>query len=204
MKLLSTGAEASVYAAGNRVYKHRKVKAYRHPELDRKLRRERMHRETNILEKVRKLGIPAPQLIERDEEQATLGMQLLEGPLLRDALDRKWKRYAPQIGKRIAQLHAADIIHGDLPTSNMIAVNMKDIALIDFGLSFISQKVEDRAVDLHLLRQALESKHHKIAGKCYPAILATYRRAYPKAKEVLARLELVEQRGRYKGKGDKL
>ena len=37
----------------------------------------------------------------------------------------------------------------------------KDFAifLIDFGLGYISRKVEDKAVDIHLLKQALEAKH---------------------------------------------
>ena len=34
-----------------------------------------------------------------------------------------------------------------------------EISFIDFGLSFFSTKVEDKAVDLHLLKRALDSKH---------------------------------------------
>lgn len=206
MELLSQGAEATVYADAKHVFKHRRVKSYRHPALDRKLRYERMHREANLLEKLAALGIAAPRLIERDEQQATLTMERIPGVLLRDALDRNWKRYAPVLGKRIAQLHAAEIIHGDLTTSNMIVRAARDsrektnIALIDFGLSFVSQKVEDRAVDLHLLRQALESKHHTVAARCYRAIIATYVKHYAAGRAVVQRLTVVELRGRYKTK----
>ena len=66
---------------------------------------------------------------------------------------------------------------------------------IDFGLGFFSTKAEDKAVDLHLLKQALESKHYKNFEKLYKTILKNY-----KHKDVLKRLEKVELRGRYKGK----
>ena len=42
----------------------------------------------------------------------------------------------------------------------MILVEDK-IYFIDFGLGYISNKTEDKAVDLHLLKHALEAKHFK-------------------------------------------
>lgn len=204
MKFLSTGAEATVYLADGHVHKHRKVKSYRHPELDRKLRYERMHREANLLEKLTQRDFPVPKIIARDEENATLTLERIPGKLLCDVLEQNWRTYAAVLGKRIAELHAANIIHGDLTTSNMIVRQAKEkraeLVFIDFGLSFISQKVEDKAVDLHLLREALESKHYRVATQCYRKILAAYRKAYPKSREVFSRLAQVEQRGRYKGK----
>ena len=197
------GAEAILVRVGSAIEKRRAVKSYRHPELDHKLRYERMHREANILEKLQKLHIPVPQLLERDEENAVLRMSYINGKLLRDVLERDSARYAAEMGKRIAQLHAANIIHGDLTTSNMMVRGIgkkRELVLIDFGLSYISHKIEDRAVDLHLLRQALDSKHHRISEKCYAAILRAYQKQYRDARAVLKRLAQVEQRGRYKGK----
>src|SRR3989338_6220467 len=55
------------------------------------------------------------------------------------------------------EIYNNNIIHHDLTTSNMISKKDK-IFFIDFGLSFFSTKIEDRAVDLHLLKEALESK----------------------------------------------
>lgn len=197
------GAEAVLTKVGSVMEKRRVIKSYRNPTLDRKLRYERMHREANILEKLQKLNVPVPKLLDRDEENAVLRMEYIDGKLLRDVLECNWQRYAAEIGKRIAQLHTANIIHGDLTTSNMMVrgVGKKELVLIDFGLSYISHKVEDRAVDLHLLRQALDSKHHSISEKCYAAILRAYQKQYRDARAVLKRLEQVEQRGRYKGKG---
>lgn len=199
MRMLATGAEATIIRVGAHIRKHRQVKAYRHSELDRKLRTERMHREANLLEKAAQIGVAVPQLIARDEQSATLVLEHIDGKLLRDGLEGDWKHYAGMIGKSIAALHGADIIHGDLTTSNML-VRDGQLVLIDFGLGYISPKIEDKAVDLHLLRQALESKHYRVAEKCFAAILRAYAKRYRKAPEVLARLAQVEQRGRYKGK----
>ena len=69
------------------------------------------------------------------------------------------------------------------------------VYLIDFGLGFHSHKIEGKAVDIHLLIQALKAKHFKIADKAIEIILKSY-----KNKEVLEKLKIVESRGRYKEK----
>jgi len=83
---------------------------------------------------------------------------------------------------------------------NIDITNMKDnnfkIYLIDFGLGFHSSKIEDKAVDLHLIKQALESKHFKHFQALFKAFLSSYN---PKDKvKILSQLEKVELRGRYK------
>ena len=91
-------------------------------------------------------------------------MPFINGKKLSEHLDEfpltKQKQICKQIGKSIAKLHKNNIIHGDLTTSNMILKDNKTY-FIDFGLGFISQRYEDKAVDLHLLKQALEAKHFR-------------------------------------------
>ena len=92
-------------------------------------------------------------------------MQAIEGKRISENLDKftpkKQKKICEKIGENIAKLHEANIIHGDLTSSNMILHvdenNFKDVYFIDFGLGFISPKVEDKAVDLHLIREAFEA-----------------------------------------------
>jgi|SRR3989338_5836223 len=67
---------------------------------------------------------------------------------------------------------------------------------IDFGLGFISNRIEDKAVDLHLIKQALEAKHFTIHKECEKIILKNYN-SKDKIK-VLEQLKKVESRGRYK------
>ena len=75
-----------------------------------------------------------------------------------------------------------------------------EVYFIDFGLSFFSQKIEDKAVDLHLLRQALESKHYKVFNKAFKLVLKGYKRESENYDDIMNRLEKVEARGRNKGK----
>ncbi len=73
------------------------------------------------------------------------------------------------------------------------------IFFIDFGLGFISKKTEDKAVDLHLLRQALEAKHFKNWEELFNSVIEGYKSLKPEeSKKILERLKAVEKRGRYK------
>ena len=67
---------------------------------------------------------------------------------------------------------------------------------IDFGLGFISKRIEDKAVDLHLIKQALEAKHFSIHKEAEKIILDNYN-SKDKSK-VLEQLKKVELIGRYR------
>ena len=71
------------------------------------------------------------------------------------------------------------------------------VFIIDFGLGFISKRIEDKAVDLHLIKQALEAKHFQNWEDLFNSFSEGYQ-DYKEAKEVLSRLKKVESRGRYK------
>ena len=198
MKLIAQGAEAKIYRTDNKIIKDRIKKDYRIKEIDERLRKQRTKREAKIFEKLSRLNFPAPKLIKTNNEQK-LEIEFIKGPKIRDILEKSdYKKLSEEIGKKIAILHNNTIIHGDLTTSNMIL--NKEIYFIDFGLSFFSHKIEDKAVDLHLLKQALESKHYKIWEQAFESALEGYKREAKDSSEVLKRLEKVEKRGRYKGK----
>jgi len=71
------------------------------------------------------------------------------------------------------------------------------VFFIDFGLGFHSDRIEDKAVDLHLISQALQAKHSLIYEKAFKAVLLGYRSS-KNYKKTIRRLEIVEKRGRYK------
>ena len=71
------------------------------------------------------------------------------------------------------------------------------VYIIDFGLGFISPKIEDKAVDLHLIKQALEAKHFLHHKELFETFLKGYKTSKESAK-VLEQLKKVEARGRYK------
>jgi TP53 regulating kinase-like protein len=195
MELIAQGAEAKLFKDGSILIKHRIKKDYRIKEIDLPLRQFRTRRESKILQKLEALKFPAPKLLKFDDKDMKIEMEFIDGKKLADHLEKlDYKKICWQIGERIAVLHKNDVIHGDLTTSNMI-LKGGTVYFIDFGLSFFSRRAEDKAVDLHLVKQALESKHYTIWEDCFKEIAAAY-----SDKEVLARLEKVEGRGRYKSK----
>jgi len=75
-------------------------------------------------------------------------------------------------------------------------INNFKVYFIDFGLGFHSKRIEDKAVDLHLIRQALEAKHFLYWKAFFESIIKGYN---SKDKtQILKQLEKVESRGRYK------
>ena len=57
-------------------------------------------------------------------------------------------------------------------------------------VSFFSKRIEDKAVDIHLFRQALESKHHQIWRDAFKNFLLGYKKA-DDYKEIMLRFEQV-------------
>lgn len=198
MKFIAQGAESKLFLSKDRIIKDRFRKTYRIKEIDDRLRKSRTKREAKILDKLKKIGFPIPRLIKTNETD-TLEIQYIKGKLLRNILDNdNCISLGKEIGGKVAILHTNNIIHGDLTTSNMIL--NKEIYFIDFGLGFFSEKIEDKAVDLHLLKESLESKHSEIWEKSYKAALEGYTKKAADGEDVLERVKLVEKRGRYKGK----
>ncbi len=196
--ILARGAEAVLIQKDNLVIKQRIKKSYRLPQIDDKLRKLRTRQESRILEKVSSI-INVPKVLETDEQNKEITMQFIEGKRLSDHLESlDYNQICQEIGKSIAKLHDSDIIHGDLTTSNMILENKSNqLFFIDFGLSFHSSRIEDKAVDLHLIKQALEAKHHTIFKECFSSVLEGYMLSSSYEK-TLSQLKKVEARGRYK------
>lgn len=197
-EIIGKGAEAIIYRDKDIVTKDRISKSYRHPIIDSNLRKFRTRREAKILDTLKKINFPGPGLISSCDKEMKINMSFIEGKKLRDVMDNDYLVYSEEIGKLLGTLHSHGIIHSDLTTSNMILGNK--IHFIDFGLSFFSDKAEDKAVDLHLLDRALESKHYKIHKQCMHFVMKGYKETCKDSKEVLKRLEKVQQRGRNKNK----
>ena len=101
-----------------------------------------------------------------------------------------------ETGRLIGVLHANDIIHGDLTTSNIL-VNGKDIWFIDFGLAEKTDEVETKGVDLHVFTEAFESTHSALMD-LLDDFYTGYREGNPDGGgDVITRAEEVAKRGRY-------
>jgi len=233
--LISQGAEAKILLDKDRniIIKDRTIKSYRHPKLDEKIRKSRTRSEAKLLEKASQI-INTPKVIKTNKFE--IEIEYLPGERLSETLNQKEEKeqfkIMNQIGKQVAKLHDADIIHGDLTTSNTILLkntthskiikskNSKEIKqveekslnttkntsesgvradkiyIIDFGLGFISSRIEDKAVDLHLIKQALEAKHYQNHEALFKNFLKSYN--LKEKDKILEQLKKVESRGRYK------
>ncbi|KAJ1658129.1 serine/threonine-protein kinase bud32 [Dispira simplex] len=189
MQLIQQGAEAKIYAltfyGKEAIAKERFPKTYRHPVLDKKLTARR----------VIQAGIDTPALYYIDGSRNIIYMERIQGCTVKQYLlsytDDKviYDGTAEKIGKSLATLHAIDIIHGDLTTSNLyLRESTNSLVLIDFGLSFISNLVEDKAVDLYVLERAFLSTHPN-SQALFDKIIQVYLEHSASGKQVYARLE---------------
>jgi Kae1-associated kinase Bud32 len=196
-EIIQRGAEAVIVKSGDSVIKRRVKKGYRLEEMDKRIRKNRTKREGRILEKVSKI-ISVPKIFNVDDREMEIRMEYLDGLKLSESLDdiEEWESVCKKIGENIGKLHDESVIHGDLTTSNMILVN-DEVYFIDFGLGFGNGRTEDKAVDLHLIRQALEAKHFERWEEYWGEILKEYE-GCAGSEKVLKQLEKVERRGRYK------
>ena len=128
------------------------------------------------------------------------------------------------LGHTVAVLHSGNIVHGDLTPSNIIlkiknepAVDTltlndaKDIIinnknydymyLIDFGLSSVaessSSNLEDKAVDLYVLKRAIISSNPK-GEELFDNAMKIYEKECSGGTEIIEKYKKVEMRGRKK------
>jgi Kae1-associated kinase Bud32 len=199
IKILQRGAEALIYLKEGFVFKERIKKGYRITILDEIIRKKRTKSEANLLKKAYELKIDVPRVF--SVEDNVIKMEYIQGEKLKDIFSSlgKEKRsiICKKIGEYIATLHNANIIHGDITTSNFLIKDDK-VFLIDFGLGFHSTRIEDKATDLYILQQALKSTHFNIFNDLWEDILNSYKKNYKGSEAIIKRLEEINKRGRYK------
>ncbi len=216
-KLLHKGAEASLFYGhwfGKEViFKHRIIKDYRIEQLDRKIRTVRTLNEARALIKVKEYRINTPQVYEIDTESSTIIMKYISGSKLKNLIKTlnisKKKEIFTNLGRIIAILHINGHIHGDITTSNIILTSSEDIFLIDFGLHDYSDSIEDKSVDIHLLKRVLISSHGDDFKLCFNAFLEGYKSEYRERgnnayNDIIKNISIIETRGRYVKKENRL
>ena len=200
------GAEAILvkdnWLGFNVIKKIRIPKKYRIPQIDQELRNSRTISESRLLVEAKKIGVRTPYVYEIDIPNTTIIMEEIEGELVKKTLklqiDIKEKQeLVNEIGQQVGKLHSNDIIHGDLTTSNIISDTEKKITFIDFGLGKISNAVEDKAVDILLIKKCFISTHTEISKELFESFQMGYYITMKNAKSVLKRAVKVEARGRH-------
>ncbi|CAM9352408.1 unnamed protein product [Scytosiphon promiscuus] len=208
MEPLSQGAEARVFSSTfcgrSAVVKERFRKTYRLPELDEKLTTRRTLQEARCMLKVRKAGVRTPCLYQLDSANTKITMEKIDGMtakmFLLECLRRKDTatalKIAAEIGKMVAKMHDAQVVHGDLTTSNfMVRSGSEEVVAIDFGLASSQPLPEDKAVDLYVLERAFISTHEN-SEPLVNEVMRAYKAASRKADTTLHKLSEVRRRGR--------
>lgn len=205
--LIKKGAEANLYLEEwhNRkvMMKRRLPKKYRIHKLDREIRSQRTVHEPHIMHKAKEAGVPTPTIFMVDVAEANIIMEFVDGKQVKQVLDdlppEKRHSLSRHVGELIGRLHKHGIIHGDLTTSNMILTPYSKVVLVDFGLGERSMELEAKGVDLHLMKRAFESTHHRYARECFEAVMKGYAEIVgeEKATTVLEKIREIERRGRY-------
>jgi Kae1-associated kinase Bud32 len=201
-ELIFLGAEAEVrratFLGRATVRKRRLVKAYRHPDLDARIRRERTRAEAALLAEASAAGVRVPRVLDVDLDEAALQLEFVNGLTLRDALEKGTGDaavFCRGFGEAVGRLHTAGLVHGDLTTSNVL-LDGEGLVLVDFGLAQRSQDVEDQGVDLHLVERTFESTPPD-RSEYWRLFAQGYREAYPGAETALRRMDEIKARGRY-------
>lgn len=220
VEILKQGAEGRLYLGeykGERcLIKERFVKKYRHQELDNQITRQRMKAETKAAGRCQTAGICAPRILNMDLQERKIYMEYFDKAIIakeyiqrtvaredKEKAEEILKSLCEKIGGIIGKMHANNIIHGDLTTSNIL-INPKqeddytefEVVFIDFGLSHYNQGSEDKGVDLYVLERALLSTHSE-QPYLFDYMLQAYRKECGKDEEtVVAKFEEVRARGR--------
>ena len=219
---LHLGAEAEVWSGTwmgrPAIKKMRRNRAWRHPDIERRLGYRRMLSEVRILIRIHSTGMPVPAVWDVDLDNGRIIMEKMQGrPLiqvLRDEVSKPdfIKSALENSGKAVRMLHRMAITHGDLSTNNILIDEKANAYLIDFGLSAVEYEVERFGIDLHVMDEILGASHPNIVNGMdnfihgylqYDGIQGPLQELSggtpPTATEVLKRLDDVRSRVRYHG-----
>ncbi|XP_031616591.1 EKC/KEOPS complex subunit TP53RK [Contarinia nasturtii] len=223
MVIIKQGAEAKLslgeFCGKKCLIKERFVKHYRHPDLDTHLTKERMRAESKTAARCEAAGVNAPRILHMDLNERKIYMEYFEKSItakayindivaqLNEPAEQKQRinKLAGEIGTCIGKMHANNLIHGDLTTSNILLDPLATddgtfrdykLIMIDFGLSSFNQSSEVKGVDLYVLERALLSTHSDITY-LFNTILDAYKEANTaNVIEIINKFEEVRARGR--------
>ena len=169
-KMIHQGAEATVFSGywmGEKaIFKKRNHRSYRHPDLDRRLTRQRISVEVRVLKKLHSTTVSSPSLFDVDIDEGWIILSEVEGVTLYESLlnGESNIEQIEKFGGLIRQLHELGISHGDLTTHNVMINDEGELTLIDFGLSKISPEIEHLGLDLQVLHECLNASHYEENG----------------------------------------
>ncbi|MDL2246722.1 bifunctional N(6)-L-threonylcarbamoyladenine synthase/serine/threonine protein kinase, partial [Methanobrevibacter sp. OttesenSCG-928-K11] len=199
--LIAKGAESNIskssYCNKDAILKTRISKSYRINEIDEKIIKSRTKTEAKLLSDVKRNGVLSPILYDIDLKNKSILMEYINGPLIKDILnENNMEDIGIAIGKSISNIHDLNIIHGDITTSNILLKD-RNIVFIDFGLGKYSDLIEDKVVDLIVLKKSLQTINSKISDDTFDKVIEGYTFNDNNKKQIYKKIKEIENRGRY-------
>lgn len=200
--LLKKGAEATIttgeYLGRKVAVKRRERKKYRDERLDASIIKQRIRNEARSMAAARSAGLRVPWIYDVDLESGTIVMQYIDGQrlnaLLYQLTDDERISLERRFGGEIALMHRADIAHGDLTTSNVIVAGGV-LHFIDFSMAARQADIEQKGVDLRLLKEVYKSTHSEFEED-YSEIIKGYRENGGD-RAVIEKAAEIDRRARY-------
>ena len=191
---ISEGAEAVIYGVSvlgfNAVVKYRAKKRYRVEVMDRQIRATRTKNEARIMATAMVAGVHVPSVMFVDEYN--ICMSMIGGRNLNALMASKkvGSGMFHALGLYAGALHNAGIAHGDYTPANVMVDDKGMPWIIDFGLSEMTGSLEERALDLLLMKRSINAEQFR-------AFANGYKEQSKDSTVVMKRLASIEKRGRY-------
>ncbi len=208
-KELAKGAEAIIYQGRflnfKVILKKRVPKLYRLPEIDYRIRTQRLRSEAKTMVSAWQCGVRVPELLGIDLEKTTLICKFIEGDLLYTAVRThdSIQNIFFKVGEEIAHLHANDLIHGDLTVFNVIVTEKLIPYIIDFGLGGFSGELERKADDLLTFYSTLKAITPK-NKQLFENFKQGYINGYSEGIQALEQMRKIMSRARYIARENRL
>lgn len=136
-----------------------------------KIMKEQIIMEAKAILKCKTYGIAVPTLYLIDLKNYKIKMENVSGLVVSDFLKDNFDNTEAvtellfEIGVKLGEMHAINVCHGDLNTSNMLLKENGSIVLINFGLSSLDPSINDKVMDLYILELCFINFHWQIADK---------------------------------------
>jgi Kae1-associated kinase Bud32 len=208
---MAKGAEATIYRGSFLenpvILKQRHPKEYRSQQLDQAIRLSRLKAEARVMTLAWKIGVRVPVLLGIDKSNRTLMIEELKGITLFSILNlttlTELKHIFEEVGHQVGLLHKNNIIHGDLTVFNVIVMKDNEPWLIDFGLSHISNEIENKADDLLTSHNTLKAVFAQYQTM-FDFFQVGYLKMYKKGSKTFEHMKKIQSRARYISRDDRI
>lgn len=160
-----------IYNEKEAIVKDRFILSDTNNDLMLKIMKEQTMIEAKAILKCKMNGIAVPTLYFINLKKHKLILENVLGQSVHDFLKNNYNHTDAitsvlfEIGVILSEMHENNIVHGSLNTFNMLLKENGSIVLINFGLSCLDPSIDDKVMDLYILKQSFKNMHWQISYK---------------------------------------